>query len=84
MTQHVYNLIFDEEYDETTDKVTVTIRARVVDTTGTNDASSKLPDVTGIYVVEDLDDIHPNMGEYIENAIHNYWVLADGIGDLIE
>jgi hypothetical protein len=76
--KHIYALVIEEELmPYYTNKVTISVT--VVETTA-KDASASLPNVVGTYSIPDLDDLHQNMGEYIGEAIHNYWVLADNFG----
>jgi len=77
-SKHIYALVIEEELMPD-DSVTVTISATVIETTA-EDASASLPNVVGTYSIPELDDLHQNMGDYIGEAIHNYWVLADDFG----
>ena len=76
--KHIYALVIEEELMPD-NSCTVTISATVMETTA-KDASASLPNVVGTYSIPHLDDLHQNMGEYIGEAIHNYWVLADDFG----
>lgn len=88
MGKHIYAVVIEETGDGAGDNF-VTFTASVIETEGVEDASS-LPrnrDTVGTLVVHNIDGnidrLHGDFGEYIGGAIHNYWVNADEVGELV-
>ena len=84
MGKHIYAVVIEETEDGAEDNC-ITFTASVIETEGVDDASS-LPrnrDTVGTLVVHNIDGLHGNFGEYIGGAIHNYWVNADQMGELV-